>query len=50
MRGCSSSAREEKSLGVRILPLNDGEIDLLLIDPTGMYKGVDEDGIGPLVA
>ena len=32
------------------LSLNDREIDLHLIEPTGVVRGVDEDGIGPLGA
>lgn len=28
--------------------MNDGEIDLDLIDPAGMNRGVDEKGIGPM--
>jgi hypothetical protein len=30
-------------------PLNDREIDLNLVEPTGVDRCVDEDGVGPLV-
>jgi hypothetical protein len=32
------------------LPLNDREVDLHLIEPTGVGRGVDEDCVGPLSA
>ena len=37
-------------VGREDLPLNDGEVDLDLIEPTGVDRSVDEDGIGPFVA
>jgi len=32
------------------LSLDDREVDLYLIEPTGVVRGVDEGGIGPLGA
>jgi hypothetical protein len=37
-------------VGREDLPLHDREIDFDLIEPTGVDRSVDEDGIGPLVA
>ena len=37
-------------VGREDLPLHYGKIDLNLIEPTGMDRSVDEDGIGPFVA
>ena len=36
-------------VGGEDFPLNDREIDLNLVEPTGVDRGVDEDGVGPLV-
>jgi hypothetical protein len=49
---CSSSAKEEKSFGVRIedLSLNDREVDLNLVEPARVDRRVDEDGVGPFGA
>jgi hypothetical protein len=32
------------------LSLDDRKVDLHLVEPTGVVRGVDEDGIGPLAA
>ena len=37
-------------VGRKDFSLNDREIDFDLVEPAGMDRGVDEDGIGPLVA
>ena len=37
-------------VGREDLPLHDGEIDFDLIEPTGVDRSVDQDGIGPFVA
>jgi hypothetical protein len=37
-------------VGREDLSLNDGEIDFDLIEPTGVNRSMDEDGVGPLVA
>jgi len=37
-------------VGREDFPLQDGEIDFDLIEPTGVDRSVDEDGIGPFVA
>jgi hypothetical protein len=41
-------SQRREIVGCENLPLNDGEIDLDWVEPTGMDRGVDEDGIGPL--
>ena len=39
-----------KVVGREELTLNDGEIDLNLIEPAGVDRSVDEDDIGPFGA
>lgn len=36
-----------KIIGREYLSLDDGEVDLNLIDPTGMNRGMDQKGVGP---
>jgi len=37
-------------VGREDLPLHDGEIHFDVIEPTGVDRSVDQDGIGPFVA
>ena len=50
MRRCSSSAQGREIIRRENLSLNDREVDLNLIEPTGVGRRMDEDGVGPLGA
>jgi hypothetical protein len=41
------SGRGREVVGIEDLPLDDREIDLDLVEPAGMYGGVDENDIWP---